>query len=342
MYLVKNSKSPNYQVVYFVNGKRTTISTNTGNKKEAEFFLLNFKVNGQTPKKKDIPEKHNSEISITLSQFKDEYLEFIRPTKSAKYIDSIELSFRQLEKSIGNMPLKEIDVRILDKFITTTFGRTQRGAALYYRTLKAAFTKAVSWNYLKVNPFKKIKLPRIPKNYPVFISLEEFKIILSQVKEDFLKDIYTVAFYTGMRQGELVNMKWNWIDINNSTIQVRCTDEFLTKSKKERIVPINPTIKIIFAHRQKKGKSIYVFTNANDIKLNQNFVSKKFKKAVRATGLNEEIHFHTLRHSFASILVQKGVSLYVVKELLGHEDLSTTQIYSHLQQQNLRNAVNIL
>jgi integrase/recombinase XerD len=84
------------------------------------------------------------------------------------------------------------------------------------------------------------------------------------------------------------------------------------------------------------------FTNIPGIKLNEDYVSKKFKKAVRACKLNDKVHFHTLRHSFASLLVQKGVSLYVVKELLGHEDLATTQIYSHLQEDNLRQAVNLI
>ena len=85
-----------------------------------------------------------------------------------------------------------------------------------------------------------------------------------------------------------------------------------------------------------------MFTKCNSIKLNEDFISKQFKKSVRAAVLNDKIHFHSLRHSFASNLVQKGVSLYVVKELLGHEDIKTTQIYSHLQKENLMDAVNLL
>ncbi|MFZ1519744.1 MAG: tyrosine-type recombinase/integrase, partial [Ignavibacteriaceae bacterium] len=73
--------------------------------------------------------------------------------------------------------------------------------------------------------------------------------------------------------------------------------------------------------------------------LYQESISKQFKKIIRKANLNEKIHFHTLRHSFASLLVQKGVSLYVVKELLGHEDLATTQIYSHLDNNSIVKAI---
>jgi site-specific recombinase XerD len=85
-----------------------------------------------------------------------------------------------------------------------------------------------------------------------------------------------------------------------------------------------------------------VFYRIRNNILYQESISKQFKKIVRKSNLNDKIHFHTLRHSFASLLAQKGVSLYIIKELLGHEDLATTQIYSHLQQQNLRDAVNLL
>lgn len=85
-----------------------------------------------------------------------------------------------------------------------------------------------------------------------------------------------------------------------------------------------------------------IFYCRENIKLNEDFVSKQFKKAIRAAKLNDKIHFHSLRHSFASALVQRGISLYVVKELLGHGNIKTTQIYSHLQKDNLMDAVNLL
>ena len=86
----------------------------------------------------------------------------------------------------------------------------------------------------------------------------------------------------------------------------------------------------------------YIFSRVKGIKLNEDYASKHFKKAVRDSGLNDNIHFHTLRHSFASRLIQKGASVFVVKELLGHEDIKTTQIYSHLQTQDLEEAVKLL
>ncbi|RJQ61042.1 MAG: hypothetical protein C4517_09275 [Stygiobacter sp.] len=339
MYLVKNYKSPFYQIVCFIDGKRTTISTKTGNFREANRFLNNFSIE---PREK-LPTQNQS---ISITKFQDEYVAYIEPTKSKSYIRSVKLSFKMLIAYAGDYLLSELELLTIDKFITHTFARTPRGASLYYRTLKAAFSKAVLWNYISENPLKKIKSPKVSKTFPVFISETELQTILKKTKEEYLRSIFITAFYTGMRLGELVNMKWSWIDLSDKQITVQCSDTFTTKSKKERIIPFTQTIKTLLADRVPKIFNItsddYVFTDSRGKKLNEDYVSKKFKAAVNTSKLNDKIHFHTLRHSFASLLVQRGVSLYVVKELLGHEALSTTQIYSHLQQQNLRDAVNLI
>ena len=161
-----------------------------------------------------------------------------------------------------------------------------------------------------------------------------------------MREIFTVAFYTGMRQGEILNMKWKWVNFEKGMITVSNSDIYKTKSKKDRIIPMSKKVFWTMKNRVNYSRNTqpddYVFYQRSSLKVNENYVSKMFKDKVRKAKIDERVHFHTLRHSFASMLVQKGVSLYVVKEILGHEDLSTTQIYSHLQQQNLVDAINLL
>lgn len=340
MFLVKNNKSSFYQIVYFVDGKRTTHSTKKTNEQEAVQYLEEFKKSLANPSGvvRSITQKTCSKNTLTLSQFKEEYLTYAQPVKSQKYLDSISYSFKYFIDYAGNIPLDRIETRTVDKFINVTFTRTQRGAHLYYRTLKAAFNKAVEWNYLSINPFAKVKFPKLSKTFPVFILEDELLIILANTQYQHLKDIFTVAFYTGLRLGELVNMRWDWIDFLQNQITVKCSDDFQTKSKKERIVPMSEKVRTILFRRFNsfsQDQSDVVFYRRKGKMLYQEAISKQFKKIIRKSNLSDKIHFHTLRHSFASILVQKGVSLYVVKELLGHEDLATTQIYSHLNKENL-------
>lgn len=347
MFLVKNNKSSFYQIVYFVDGKRTTHSTKKTNEQEAVQYLEEFRKSLSNPSGavSSVTKKTFSKNTLTLSQFKEEYLAYAKPVKSKKYLDSISYSFKYFIEYAGNIPLDRIESRTVDKFINVTFTRTQRGAHLYYRTVKAALNKAVEWNYLSVNPFTKVKFPKLSKTFPVFISEDELLIILANAQYQHLKDIFTVAFYTGLRLGELVSMRWNWIDFLQNQITVKCSEDFQTKSKKERIVPMNEKVRSILFRRfnfSMHSLDDVVFYRTKGKLLYQEAISKQFKKIVRKSNLSDKIHFHTLRHSFASILVQKGVSLYVVKELLGHEDLATTQIYSHLQKQNLMDAVNLL
>ncbi len=343
MFVVKIPRSKYYQIVYFINGKRTTCSTKTTKEKEAQEFMYLFKNSLLNPVQKNIqPEINNT---LLLSKFKDEYLEYARPTKSKSYLESITLSFKQFISFCGDISLDEIDTRILDKFITSTYSRTQRGSHHYYRTLKAAFNKAVEWNYISVNPFTKVKFPKLSKSFPAFILEDELLIILTNTPYQYLKDIFIIGFYTGLRLGELINMQWNWIDFFQNQIIVRCTDQFLTKSKKERIVPMCEKVKSVLINRfnlDVHQPNEVVFYRNKGRKLHQETISKQFKQVVRKSYLNEKIHFHSLRHSFASVLAQKGISLYIIKELLGHEDLATTQIYSHLQKQNLVEAINYL
>lgn len=219
----------------------------------------------------------------------------------------------------------------------STSASSKHSASLYYRTLKAAFNKAVVWNYIEVNPFVKIKTPKVPKSFPVFINESELIEIINKTEMQLMKDIFTTAFYTGMRLGELLNMKWSRIDFTQNIINVKNSNEFNTKSKSEKIIPVHNKLKSILQNLYQLGKNenSLVFFRYAGIKLNEDFVSKQFKKAVRSTKLNDKIHFHSLRHSFVSALVQRGISLYTVKELLGYNNVKTTQIYSHLQKNNL-------
>ena len=335
MFLIKDRKSSYFQIVYFVDGKRTKKSTKKKIKAEAEKvlqkFLYDFNSNDVRVKLK----------SVSLIQFKDEYLTYCKSCRSQSYIErSIIPAFNKFTAFIGATNLIKISSRQVDKFIISINSYSIAAAGLYYRTLKAAFSKAVVWEYIPENPFKKIKAPKQVKSFPIFINKEDFQKILNNTKHEFLKDIFLTAFYTGMRLSEVLNMNWSWIDFSQNLIIIKISDSFITKSREERVIPFHQRVKEIFIHRYStNGKSNYVFYRTAGIQLNNNFVSKQFKKAVRQAGLSDDIHFHTLRHSFASNLVQSGSSLYIVKELLGHQDFQTTQIYSHLTPFNLSVAV---
>jgi integrase len=338
MFLIKDSKSPYFQIVYYVDGKRTKKSTKKKLKGEAEKvfrrFLIDFNGDGRKTTTKTIP----------LSQFAEEYISYCKSIRSNSYIErSIIPAFKKFNSFTGTVSLNQISPHRVDKFITATNSYSTSAAGLYYRTLKAAFSKAVVWVYIQENPFKKIKAPKLPKCYPVYISEIELIQILNNTKSQLFKDIFTIAFYSGMRLGELMNMRWHWIDFKNKLITIKNSKSFNTKNKRERIIPIHPKINKLLKRRlNKQLQNQYVFYQYEGIKLNEDYISRQFKKAVRASDVNEKVHFHSLRHSFCSALVQRGVSLYAVKELAGHENITTTQIYSHLERENLSQAVNLL
>lgn len=271
MFLTKIKRSQFYQLVYEVDGKRNTISTKTTNLKKAQAFLNTF-----TPQAKEKQIQLSPIAIFTLSQFKDEYLKYAKLRFSKSYVErSIEPAFKLLIEFAGDIPLKQLDLKTLDNFIINKFNSTKSGAALYYHTLKAAFSKAVNWNYLSDNPLKKIKAPKVPKSNPVFISEAELNLILEKTTNQNLKNIFTVAFYTGMRLSEILNMKSSWIDTQQNIITLKNSVDFTTKSKKEIIIPIHPRIASIVI-KQSPNADDFIFNRKSDIRFNEDFVSKQF------------------------------------------------------------------
>lgn len=304
-----------------------------------------------------IPGNEQKEI-ITLRFFAEEYGKMIKLNRSKSYYVSVCSSFKHLieffgyGKSIQTISLKDVEnflTHLQHNVIKHRSSSSSEGYRVYFRTLKAAFNKAKDWGYVKENFFTKVKLPKRQKLVSVFISSDQLSGICGQIKNEIVKDIVAFAFYTGMRLNEIVNLRFKNIDLNVRIITVG-DDKFLTKGRNQRFIPIcDEAFKILIKRKEtpsfilplSKMENInrFVFCKSNGVRFTGDYISKRFKLACRIVGLDNTIHFHSLRHSFASNLVQKGVPLYTIKELLGHSSISTTEIYSHLNMETLREAI---
>ena len=200
MFLGKRSNGI-YFVEFFDEAQFKTrrVSTGTKNKKLAAEFLRKMELNRfQPPVQK----------KILLSEFEKEYLQNFGCNFSSAYIKSIKLSFRQLRKHTGDANLSSMTRQTAQKFFSSIHSRAKGASALYHRTLKAAFNRAVEWEYIKENPFKYVKLPRTIKKIPLFVEEGELNKIIKKTKSPDLKDLFALAFYSGLRLGEILNLKW--------------------------------------------------------------------------------------------------------------------------------------
>ena len=333
MFLSKRSNGKYYIFYDQTNGKRTCISTRAKNKNDALKFLSEFQNNLRLASESKV-------IPIDLKTFSFDYQKFSEKFHTAKTHYMVRIIFEQFENHLGNPSLSEITNRDCEIFIYKKATVSQYTAQKYLAHLRAAFNKALAQGYILENPFRKIKNFKIPESLPKYFTDEEFNKLLEIVKDDDLKDLILFAINTGLRQMELITLEWDQIDFSSLTL-ILDNQVNITKSKKVRNVPLNKTAFEILLERNKEVKVGKIFTY-KEAAISQDFISKKFKKLVVKAEINTDFNFHSLRHTFASRLVQKGVSIHEVSKLLGHADIKTTQIYAHLRSDDLRNAVDKL
>lgn len=278
---------------------------------------------------------------LTLSSFQNELTGLVQGILSPSTIGLYDQAFRSLIRIIGDRKLKSINpyhVEIYKAKRLLEVSPTKVNIDL--RTLRAAFNRAVQFRMIESNPFSSCKNVPMPEREPTFLSPEECKCLLRVISENQMRSIVVIAICTAMRLGELVNLQWNDVDLDRGFIHLKNRDEFVLKGRRKRSIPLNRMAAEVLLSLPKA--STFVFSTKEGQRLPWRNVSRKFKCYVRKAGLSDEIHFHSLRHTGASWMVQNNVPISFVKEILGHSSVTTTMIYSHSTTAHLRESINTI
>jgi integrase len=282
---------------------------------------------------------NTSEGTITLSGFASEFLTNARGNYTEKTQNVFRTAFNELRRILGDVQLRHISGREIERFLTIKKEEASDWTARkHYTALASAFEAAKKWGYITRNPWREVRKPKAREVQPLHLTRTEFEKLLTTINDRNFREVCICAVLTGMRQGELLSLRWSDVDLDNRLIHVRNSEVFTTKNKRNRLIPMNETLHKMLSHRKHATSCDFVF-HRNGRPLNPDPVSRGFKRAVRRAGLNDKLHFHSLRHTFATWLVESSVSLYHVQKILGHSNFSTTQAYSHILPENLHDAV---
>lgn len=193
------------------------------------------------------------------------------------------------------------------------------------------------------NPCETIENPQIRKKIPLVLTLDEILALLSCIKDDIQgkrdKAMLTLMYSCGLRVSELISIKISDLFIKESLIKCK------GKGSKERVIPINDYACLILQTYiqesrkyllENKKSSAYLFLNRQGNHLSRVYFWKMVKKYAVKAGIKKEIYPHTLRHSFATHLLENGANLRIIQTLLGHANITTTQIYTHISSSSLQ------
>lgn len=258
-------------------------------------------------------------------------LEKLRTYAGQHHLDPVHISFEQLEAFI------------FDYFKTVRSEATQ---ARVLAGIHAWFRFLLYKDYIDQDPSELLEGPKKSKHLPTVLSLEEVNammaaIDLSSNEGHRNRAMMEMLYGSGLRVSELVNLQLSRIYINEQYMLIE------GKGSKQRLVPLSPVALEWFGYWMQERATWPIKPEARDIAfvnrygrpLTRAMVFTIVKKLCAEAGITKTVSPHTLRHSFATHLLQNGADLRVIQQLLGHEDLATTEIYTHLNVADLRKAV---
>lgn len=265
------------------------------------------------------------------------------------YLDDFDKLDAFFCENFSELNLKEIKASHLSAFMShiAQTGLSPLSQARILSGIRGFFRFLLMENILEANPAELLDAPKLPRKLPDVLSIDDINRIidsfdLSKPESTRNKAIIETLYSCGLRVSELVDLKLSQISFNTEFIRV------IGKGNKERIVPIGSSalhaielyLKGVRCHQSiRKGHEDILFLNRRGSKLSRVMIFTIIKNQAEICGIKKNISPHTFRHSFASHLVEGGADLRAVQDMLGHESITTTEIYTHLDRQYLRETI---
>ena len=254
-----------------------------------------------------------------------------------------------LEQNNISSSLKGINKDILRKFILwiNEIGLAANSQSRIMSGIRNFFNYLVSENVIDANPVDLIDMPKLSRKLPVVLTLEEIDKMIEEINHSSPegqrnRSMIEMMYGCGLRVSELVTLTLPGVYIDQDYIKV------IGKGNKERIIPLGSVAKkhiLIYINSIRchlniqPGHHSFVFLNRRGQKLSRNMVFIIVKDLAQKAGIRKNISPHTFRHSFATHLVEGGADLRAVQEMLGHESITTTEIYTHLDASYLKDVI---
>lgn len=276
-----------------------------------------------------------------------DYIDYLKYEKnlSSETIKKYKYNLITFEKYMLNKNINLFDVTQYDimDFLTNYF--KDKGVSSKTNSITSInnfYIYLVKDKRININPCENIDRPKMKKRLPDVLTINEVDKLLDiplHTKEDYRdKAILEVLYATGIRISELTNLKMQDVDFTNKVVRV------FGKGSKERIVPINKyALKYLGMYLDIRGSFLkgkltdYIFLNSKGEAISRESFGLELNKIVKKQGLNKKVTPHMLRHSFATHMLNQGADLRSIQELLGHSDISTTTIYTHVSNEKVKN-----
>jgi len=232
----------------------------------------------------------------------------------------------------GEVEVRQVDRLAIRRYLTFLHRKNRKSSiARKLSSLRAFFKYLVREQDVLSNPAKMVSTPKVEKLLPKALTVDEtFRLMESPSNEEEERDraILELLYSSGIRVGELVGLDFHRLDLELGIVKV------LGKGRKERVVPVGSkaidALKAYLAKRGIGGREEPIFLNPRGGRLTARSVGRIVKKYTRRSGVYRGISPHTLRHSFATHLLDAGADIREIQEMLGHASLSTTQRYTHV------------